>query len=52
MTKVIRIPLPRPKQRGWQFIGIQNNCGKLELVYIRRRWKNKEKEKARQSKLL
>lgn len=35
MSKVIRIPIPKPKQRGWQFIGIQDN----ELVYIRRKWK-------------
>ena len=40
MTKVIRIPLPKPKQKGWKFIGIQGK----ELVYIRRTWDKKGKK--------
>jgi hypothetical protein len=32
--KVIRIKMPKPRQKGWQFIGLQGD----ELVFIRRKW--------------
>ena len=31
--KVIRIKMPKPKQKGWSFLGIQGD----ELVYYRRK---------------
>lgn len=34
-SKVIRIPIPRPKQRGWMRMSDQNEY----LIYIRRKWK-------------
>jgi len=40
-VKILRFPIPKPKQRGWQFLGIQGN----NLVYIRRKW-TKRKETA------
>ncbi len=32
--KVIRIPIPKPKQKGWRLMDVQGK----ELIYIRRSW--------------